>query len=115
MAAKKINMLVMAGSWLFIVGIILAIIAGFWPLSTVWTAILIVIGLLVGLLNVTSGEAKTFLLTAAVLVIVANFGGPILANVWIGLQRMLNAIIVLTIPATIVVAVKQLFALAKDE
>ncbi|RJQ15893.1 hypothetical protein C4573_07110 [Candidatus Woesearchaeota archaeon] len=108
------NVMATIGSWLFILGIVLAIVAGLWPLTTLWVAILIIIGLLVGLLNVTAKEAKPFLLAAVSLVIVATFGGDVVGTVWAGLERMLNAMIVLTIPATIVVAIKEIFGMARD-
>lgn len=112
--AGKTNMMAFAGTWLFIIGLVIAIISGFWALNALWTAILIIIGLVVGLLNVSLKEAQTFLLASVAIVIVSFFGGDILSNVWVGLQRMLYAIIVLIIPATIVVAIKQLFAIAKN-
>ncbi len=112
--AGKTNMLATIASWLFILGIILAVISGFWPLNVVWTIILIIIGLIVGLLNVTAKEAQPFLLAAVSMVIISYFGGDVLSTVWIGLQRMLSSIIILTIPATLVVAIKQLFMLARN-
>jgi hypothetical protein len=112
--AKTGNMLATVGSWLFIVGLVLALVSGFFELSSVWVAILIIIGLVVGFLNVTGKEATPFLMAAVSIVLVAYFGGDILSKVWLPLQRMLNSIIVLTIPATIVVAIKQIFELAKD-
>ena len=58
------------------------------------------------------------MLATVSLVIVSFMGGPVLANVAaIGptLQAVLNAITTFVIPATIIVALKAIYALAHDE
>jgi hypothetical protein len=116
MAAKKgVNMVQKIGSWAFILGIVIALIAGFWPLGSIVTAVLILLGLIVGFLNVTGKETTPFLLATVSLVIVSNFGGAVLADVSSVLQNMLSALIVFVIPATIVVAVKAVWNLAASE
>lgn len=108
----KYGMLTKVGSWAFIIGIVLSIISGFWELDAWWTSILIIMGLLVGLLNIKSKEATKYLWLAVALVIVSTFGGQVLSNLWPVLQRMLDAIVVFIIPSTIVVAIKEVFLLA---
>jgi len=116
MAAKKsVNVVQKVGSWAFILGILIALIAGFWPLNSIVTAILIILGIVVGFLNVTGRETTPFLLATVSLVIVSNFGGAVLADVSWVLQNMLEALIVFVIPATIVVAVKAVWNLAGAE
>ena len=117
MASKKsVNVLSKVGAWAFILGIIIALVAGFWPLGTIVTAVLIVLGLIVGFLNVTGKETTPFLLATVALVIVSNFGGAVFATANLDvLQSMLNALIVFVIPATIVVAVKAVYNLASAE
>jgi hypothetical protein len=115
MAKKGVNMIQKIGSWAFILGIILALVAGFWALNPIVTAILIVLGLIVGFLNVTGHETTPFLLATVSLVIVSNFGGDVLSVVSPVLQRMLNTLIIFVIPATIVVAVKAVYNLAAAE
>jgi len=110
---KKVSMMQKIGSWAFIVGIVISLVAGFWQLGLVLTAVLIVLGLIVGFLNVTGSESTPFLLATVSLVIVSNFGGAVLANVSPVLQNMLNALIVFVIPATIIVAIKSVYSLAK--
>ncbi|MBW2968304.1 hypothetical protein KY362_07505, partial [Candidatus Woesearchaeota archaeon] len=75
------NMMQKIGSWAFIVGVILAIIAGFWPLGTVMTSILIILGLIVGFLNVTGKETNSFLFATLVLVVMTSMGGQVLSNI----------------------------------
>jgi len=110
----KQNTVQMVGSWAFIIGVIIALIAGFWPLSTTMVTLLMVLGLIVGFLNVTGGETNNFLLAAVSLVIVANFGGVALAAVSAPLGKMFNALIIFTVPAVIIVAFKAIYALAND-
>lgn len=106
------------GSWAFIVGVIIALVAGYWPLSPMITSVLLALGLIVGLLNVGGHETQPFLLATVSLVIVASFGGNLLANIQVVgpvIQRVLTTLINFVIPATIVVALKSIYALAKDD
>lgn len=106
------------GSWAFIVGVIIALVAGYWELSAMTTSVLLVLGLVVGLLNVGGHETQPFLLAAVSLVIVASFGGDLLSKIeTIGpiIQRVLTTLINFVIPATIIVALKAIYALAKDD
>ena len=101
------------GGWAFLVGIILAVILGaLGPLSAVIITILVVLGLIVGLLNVSDTEVQPFLLAGTVLVIVSGLGGDVFSTVAV-LGRILNAIMVLFVPATVVVALKSVFSLAR--
>jgi hypothetical protein len=105
------------GVWAFIVGVIIAIIAGFWQLSGMVASLLMVIGLIVGFLNVQGKESSGFLMAAVSLVIVTYFGGQRLSSVaLVGdfLSGILGAILIFVVPATIVVALKAVYALAKD-
>jgi hypothetical protein len=109
---KRGNML---GSWAFLIGVILAVIFGFIQtggLSSNVTYILVVLGLIVGLLNITDEEASPFLIAGAVLVIVAALGSSVITAVPI-FDRILEAMIVLFVPATIIVALKHVFTLAR--
>ena len=112
--AKNKNMI---GAWAFLIGVLLAIIVGLLGnLNSTWIIILSVLGILVGLLNVGGQELKDFMLAGAVLVIVSTLAGQSLmlevASIRIG--SIFQALIVLFVPATIVVALKMVFALAKN-
>jgi hypothetical protein len=74
---------------------------------------LVIIGLLVGLLNVTGRETTSFLMSGLVLIIASAFGGDVLSPVpYAG--PIFDALLVLFVPATIVVAVKNVFSIARD-
>lgn len=119
MAKGSTDLLAKVGSWAFIIGVIIALIVGiFSNAGPVTTTVLIVLGLIVGFLNVTGRETTPFLLAAISLVIVANFGSSTLgavAGVGGFLEGTLNALMTFVIPATIIVALKAIYALAHDE
>ena len=102
------------GHWAFIVGILLAIIAGLVPqlqTSTV-TWILVVLGLVVGLLNITSKETTEFLVAVVALLIVGSAGAiPALGGI---VLAILANIVALSAPAALIVALKAIYALAAD-
>ena len=111
MAKSRKNFL---GSWAFLVGVVLAVVLGLMgTIDGTWTIVLVVIGLIVGLLNVTAKETMPFLMSGAVLIIVSALGGGFLAEVQI-LADMVNALLVVFVPATIIVAIKNVFNLSKN-
>jgi hypothetical protein len=76
-------------------------------------SILVILGILVGLLNVTVRENSSFLLAAISLVIVTFIGSSVLSIIpQIG--TILNAILVLVVPATVIVALKSIFEFGKN-
>ena len=118
--AKEADLVAKVGSWAFIIGVVIALLIGVFSTggTPVATTVLIVLGLIVGLLNLTGRETTPFLLAAVSLVIVSYMGGPVLSSVaQIGptLQGVLGAITTFVIPATIIVALKAIYALAHDE
>ncbi|MFA5173727.1 MAG: hypothetical protein WC438_00935 [Candidatus Pacearchaeota archaeon] len=107
------------GAWAFLIGVILAIVIGLFSsylgasAYSIILKILLVIGILVGLLNITSSESSKFLLAAFALVIVSFMGQSVMAIIpQIG--AILNALLVVFVPATIIVALKSLFELSKN-
>jgi len=120
MVKKTSNKLKKFGAIAFIVGVIIALIAGLLTnviSEVVTTSVLIVLGLIVGFLNITDHEVKDYLLTAVCLVIVSSLGGAILGYImYIGpyLANILQAITTFVVPATIIVALKEIYAISKD-
>lgn len=116
------------GAWAFLVGVILAVIIGLSttlisiPALTAYSgqiyAILVILGLIVGFLNVTGKDSQTFLLTGAILVVVSKFGMESVTGSLIGIgigdavASTFAALLVLFVPATIVVALKTVFSIA---
>jgi len=110
--AKSLGDLV--GGWAFLVGVVLAIVIGFFPsvgTSGVQLA-LVVIGIIIGLLNVGDKEVMPFLVSGLALVLVGRFGGDAMADIAV-ISGILNALMVIFVPATVIVAVKNVLTLAK--
>ncbi len=104
------------GHWAFLIGVVLAIIAGFVPqLQTARvTWILALLGLVVGFLNVTAKETRDFLLASIALVIAADAAGDIIS---LGTQAtlILGNVVTFVFPATLLVAFKAVWQLASEE
>ena len=101
------------GSWAFVIGVILALVIGFFgPLNVVLVYVLMTLGVLVGLLNIADKEATPFLMAGTVLVIVSAFGQSVV-GVAVLAERLLQSISIMFVPATIVVALKHVFGLAR--
>jgi len=110
--AKKRNTNLL-GSWSFLVGVVLAVVFGFLgPLSTYIATILVVLGIVIGLLNIADREVGPFLMAGTVLVIVSSLGQDAVASVAV-FDRVLQALIMLFVPATIIVALRSVFSMAK--
>jgi len=115
MAKKNKGMLLKVGSWSFILGIIIAIVAGLFQETTYTATVLILLGVLVGFLNITGEEAMTFLLASVSLVVISWVGGPTFSEVAVigrTLQVMLNNMMIFVIPASIIVALRAVLTLA---
>jgi hypothetical protein len=67
----------------------------------------------VGFLNITTTESSKFLLAALALVIV-SFMGQLVLSIIPQLGRILSALLILFVPATIIVALKIVFEVSKD-
>jgi len=112
-------------AWAFLVGVVVAILIGLFAEQLAGIArhvlyiLLVVLGLFVGYLIVEDKGSATFLIASVSLVIVSGLGNnslmfisnlsPILAY----LVKVLSALLVLFIPATIVVALKSVFSITK--
>ena len=115
------------GKWGFLVGVILAIILGvsgslgsnLAAKSTVaWmTTLLIVLGLIVGFLNISASETNQFLFAALVLVVISGLSGNMLGHITaVGntLKSIFSGLLLFIVPATLVVALKAIIALEKS-
>jgi hypothetical protein len=102
------------GGWAFLAGVVLAVIigAGFVATSPTWTLTLVIIGLVVGLLNITGEETKPFLLSGTVLIIASSLGQSTLGSVAI-LDSILDSLMAIFVPATVIVAIRNVFSLAR--
>ena len=98
--------------WIFLIGVAIAIVLGFlMPESSLVASILVIIGLVVGLLNITSKEVLPFLLaTIALAVSAATF--ELIPYIGTYLKYILSYILMLVAPAAVVVALIVIWRLA---
>jgi hypothetical protein len=115
MAVSKRNVLSTIGFWAFIVGLIIAVVAGLLlPQNTIIIIVLIILGLIIGFLNITAKEFLLFLVATIALMVAGNVFAP-LKTLGIGaiLGSMLSYVATLMAPAAIVAAIKALWAVGK--
>jgi len=108
------------GSWAFLIGVILAVVVGIFTgleiadlNSVLMTSVLIVIGLIVGLFNINTQEVTPFLFSGTVLIIASVFGVGIMSSIPIA-SSTLASLLLIFVPATIIVAIRNVFSLAKS-
>ena len=111
---EKTRSMDVLGKWAFLVGVLLAVVLGvLGPVTGTWAMVLVVVGIIVGLLNVADREVMPFLMSGAVLIIASALGGNLMGNVpYVG--SVLDALLAIFVPATVIVAVKNVFSLAKN-
>ena len=117
-----------AGEWAYLVSVVIAVLAGIGAAAgfgaSSWGAVLLVIlGAVVGLLNISEKETTSFLV-ATIALIVASLGATVSGlagafsplNVVPGLGTLINAIVaniaIFAAPAAVIVAVKAVMNLA---
>lgn len=96
------------GRWLFIAGLILAVVAGLF-LQEAWTTwVLAVLGLVVGFFNITEEETKGFLIAAIALNVSASAfqGVPYVGSL---VTNILGYVVAFVSGAMLVVALLSLF------
>lgn len=106
----------LVGGLAFLIGVLLAVIipliGGTLNSTMVW--ILVIIGIAVGLLNVTSEEGNHFMMSGIVLIIASSLGQASIAEIPQRLLGVLNALLLIFVPATIIVAIKNVFTIARN-
>jgi len=119
------------GAWVFLVGVILAVIIGIstssflsfekiTQYSSPIYAILVILGIIVGFsIKVSGKDVQNFLITGAILVVVSKFGMDSVRGSLIGIgigdtvSSTFAALLALFVPATIIVALKSLFSMSR--
>jgi len=112
----------------FLVGVVLAVLIGIFttwlpiPLLAKFSAeiyaILVILGIIVGFINVSGKDSQTFLISGAIIVVVSKFGMDAIHGSLIGIGigeivvAVFGALLVLFVPATIIVALKTVFSIA---
>jgi hypothetical protein len=122
---EESSMLNKVGPWAFILGLLIAVVAAFIKPNTAIIWGLGALGIVVGLVNVTDKEMKTFLLATVAFMTAANGLTTVLATLAASIpvfgQSLSKAlvpfttnVIVFVAPAAAVVALKALYNISRD-
>ena len=107
----------LVGAWAYIVGIVIAALAAVFVqqgLDLLTYIVLAVLGVIVGLLNITEDEVLLFLVASVALVVSANGVRGVLENI-LFMETFLNNVIIFTAASAFIVSIKSLFKVAKSE
>lgn len=115
------------GPWAYIAGVLLALVMGFVaPADGMWALVLGILGVLVGLLNVTDKEVNMFLLASIAFIVAASSLSDLVVKLGAatgvaeavtltgGVSSALNYMVAFTAPAAALIAVLALYKLSKD-
>jgi len=104
------------GEYAFLAGIALAILAGLALMTGGWVAVVLaILGLIVGLLNISAKETMPFLLASIALLLVGSAGLENLPLVGVFIAPIIANIEAFVAPAAFVIALKTVFDLAKKK
>ena len=107
------------GPWAFVLGIVIALLAGFATtgIDTTVVLVLAVLGIIVGFLNVSDKEVIKFLVSTLAFMIAATSLNVVfskLPSIGTGLSLAMSYIGVFVAPAAAIVAIKALYDIAKE-
>jgi len=103
------------GFWCFIIGLVAAVVCGLvLPKNEIIIVVLVILGIVIGLLNITAKEIMLFLVATVALIVAGNVFAP-LTVLGIGtiLDNMLSYVATLMAPAAVIAAIKALWAVGK--
>jgi len=112
--------MVNVGKWAFIIGVIIAVISGFWTVPAV-TLVMVILGLLVGFLNVTGEETQIYLVASVALMLIGAtlLNQTVLSTLtsvlgdW--LQSVLTNFVAFVTASALVVALRAIIVLGQSE
>lgn len=105
------------GEWAFVIGVVLAILLGIFDIGAMLGTIqvvLVVLGILVGLINVTSRETTKYLVAAIALLVAGTAGFGTLPMIGAIVARIVANIGFFVAPAAVVVALRSVMKTGKD-
>lgn len=115
MAKKKNKLKEVAAHWAFLVSIVLAVILGIvLPDNAAAVGLLVILGIIVGLVNITARETMEFLVASIALIIASGALKlvPVIGN-WIA--NIMDYIVVFVAPAAAIVALIAVWKLARTK
>lgn len=107
--AQKPRWMEKVGSWAFIIGVVIAVILG--AMKGTAVGLLLILGTIVGLLNVTNKEVIPFLIASIALIV----AGLVQVGLPIWLTGILSNVVVFVVPAAIIGSLKTIYVLASTK
>jgi hypothetical protein len=112
------------GAYAFLIGVVLAVMLGLFNDSLesaggLFYTVLVLIGLFVGAMNISDKNSQTFLIASLSIVLVGALGVDALKYITTNnyvvnsLRSVLGSLSLMFIPATVLVALKTVFSMAK--
>ncbi|MFH1210392.1 MAG: hypothetical protein V1645_00600 [archaeon] len=112
------NTMSKVGVWSFIAGLVIAVIAALiWGVTGTVVWILGILGIIVGLINISDKEAVAYLVASIALIIGASAFSTVIGAAGIGVKQLtdfLQAIVVFVAPGAVIVAIKAIYSVAHD-
>jgi len=105
------------GRWAFVVGLIISVLLGFVTFSYA-SLVLVILGLIVGFMNVSDKEASNYLIAVIALMIVGVAGLQALAvlgSLYDWISTVLTSFITFAAASAVIVAIKELFDMGRGE
>ena len=113
------------GKWAFLIGVIVAVVTGIgaglnatWGTSAWVTLLLVVLGLVVGFVNITTKEVQGFLVAAVAVLLAntANLGSvdTLVSPLGAILAGIVAKAVVLVAPAALIVALRAVYGFAAE-
>lgn len=105
------------GRWAFIIGLVISILLGFVTFNYS-SLVLVILGLVVGFMNVTEKEAVKYLVAVTALIVVGVAGlqaFSVLGAFYSWVQTVLTSFTIFVGASAVVVAIKVLFEQTKEE
>lgn len=106
------------GPWAFLIGLVLAVLAGFFAAADATIVlVLAVLGIVVGLLNVSDKETVPFLVATIAFMLAASSLNIVFAvlPMMSSMSNVMSLIGVFVAPAAAVVAIKAIYGAAKEK
>ncbi len=104
------------GAWSFILGIVIAVLVSLLSLDApLLMAVLVVLGSIVGLLNVNDKDTTHFLVAVIALAAAGNANVDLIPVVGTQLQNILRNVGVFVAPAAVIVALKAIYEMASGK
>jgi ATP synthase protein I len=101
------------GRYAFLVGLVISVLAGFIDMGATGLSLLVVLGVIVGFLNVTGKESQRFLVGTIALMLVGTIGINLPA-IGTTVTSIVSAFTAFVAGAALIVALKEVYSVAKE-